>query len=37
MNAWRKHVKETYERMKKYNKNCKLKDALKEASKTWKK
>jgi hypothetical protein len=37
MSEWTKYVKKTYDEMKKHNPNIKLKDALKEASKHWKK
>jgi hypothetical protein len=37
MSEWRKHVKKTYDDMKKKNSNVLLKHAMKAASKTWKK
>jgi adenosine/AMP kinase len=37
MTAWTKHVKETYDAMKKKNPKAKLGDAMKEAKKTYKK
>ena len=35
--AWTKHVKETYDKMKKKNPKATLGDAMKEAKKTYKK
>jgi len=37
MSEWRKHVKQVYDDMKKKDTKVMLKDALKAASKTWKK
>jgi hypothetical protein len=37
MSEWRTHVKKVYDEMKKKDSGIMLKDALKEASKTWKK
>lgn len=37
MSEWRKHVKQVYDDMKKKDNKVMLKDALKAASKTWKK
>ena len=37
MSEWRKHVKKVYDEMKKKDSTVLLKDALKKASKSWKK
>ena len=35
-NKWRQHVKKTFRQMKSKDKSITLKDAMKEASRTWK-